>query len=183
MDLKALLVEAKQKVPPVLQVLQTGDETMLDIGGEQSSLVISVILLCFLDPSLWAVCRLLLTCLTDSQERGGARSVEVSAIVSQTAPSWRPCRPNKSPTSDGKTTWLTAPWTFKSFTNRTSSVVLTEVRNICEESGVTYNVRKLRKCFFIAQYFMKVTWLIILDLTFSSSKGSRYKYVFVKPKF
>lgn len=34
MDLKALLVEAKQKVPPVLQVLQTGDETMLDIGGE-----------------------------------------------------------------------------------------------------------------------------------------------------
>lgn len=33
MDLKALLVEAKQKVPPVLQVLQTGDETMLDIGG------------------------------------------------------------------------------------------------------------------------------------------------------
>lgn len=34
MDLKAILVEAKQKVPPVLQVLQTGDETMLDIGGE-----------------------------------------------------------------------------------------------------------------------------------------------------
>lgn len=34
MDLKALLVEAKQKVPPVLQVLQNGDETMLDIGGE-----------------------------------------------------------------------------------------------------------------------------------------------------
>lgn len=34
MDLKALLVEAKQKVPPVLQVLQSGDETMLDIGGE-----------------------------------------------------------------------------------------------------------------------------------------------------
>lgn len=34
MDLKALLVEAKQKVPPVLQVLQTGDETMLNIGGE-----------------------------------------------------------------------------------------------------------------------------------------------------
>uniref|UniRef100_A0A8C6THD2 RNA helicase n=1 Tax=Neogobius melanostomus TaxID=47308 RepID=A0A8C6THD2_9GOBI len=35
MDLKALLVEAKQKVPPVLQVLQMGDETMLDIGGER----------------------------------------------------------------------------------------------------------------------------------------------------
>lgn len=35
MDLKALLVEAKQKVPPVLQVLHTGDETMLDIGGER----------------------------------------------------------------------------------------------------------------------------------------------------
>uniref|UniRef100_H3AYD3 Probable ATP-dependent RNA helicase DDX41 n=1 Tax=Latimeria chalumnae TaxID=7897 RepID=H3AYD3_LATCH len=35
MDLKALLVEAKQKVPPVLQVLQSGDESMLDIGGER----------------------------------------------------------------------------------------------------------------------------------------------------
>uniref|UniRef100_A0A8C2IP21 Probable ATP-dependent RNA helicase DDX41 n=1 Tax=Cyprinus carpio TaxID=7962 RepID=A0A8C2IP21_CYPCA len=35
MDLKALLVEAKQKVPPVLQVLQMGDETMLDIGEER----------------------------------------------------------------------------------------------------------------------------------------------------
>lgn len=39
MDLKALLVEAKQKVPPVLQVLQTGDETMLDIGGELPRLI------------------------------------------------------------------------------------------------------------------------------------------------
>lgn len=35
MDLKALLVEAKQKVPPVLQVLQPGDDTMLDLGGER----------------------------------------------------------------------------------------------------------------------------------------------------
>ncbi|KAF4092505.1 hypothetical protein AMELA_G00021740 [Ameiurus melas] len=35
MDLKALLVEAKQKVPPVLQVLQTGDEAMLDLEGER----------------------------------------------------------------------------------------------------------------------------------------------------
>lgn len=34
MDLKALLLEAKQKVPPVLQVLHPGDESMLDIGGE-----------------------------------------------------------------------------------------------------------------------------------------------------
>lgn len=50
MDLKALLVEAKQKVPPVLQVLQTGDETMLDIGGER--LVLSTILLRSLDRCL-----------------------------------------------------------------------------------------------------------------------------------
>uniref|UniRef100_A0A8B9SJR2 Probable ATP-dependent RNA helicase DDX41 n=1 Tax=Anas platyrhynchos TaxID=8839 RepID=A0A8B9SJR2_ANAPL len=35
MDLKALLLEAKQKVPPVLQVLHCGDETMLEIGGER----------------------------------------------------------------------------------------------------------------------------------------------------
>lgn len=33
MDLKALLVEAKQKDPPVLQVLLTEDEMMMDIGG------------------------------------------------------------------------------------------------------------------------------------------------------
>lgn len=32
MDLKALLMEAKQRVPPVLQVLNSSDETMLDIG-------------------------------------------------------------------------------------------------------------------------------------------------------
>ncbi|XP_020854425.1 putative ATP-dependent RNA helicase DDX41 isoform X2 [Phascolarctos cinereus] len=35
MDLKALLLEAKQKVPPVLQVLHCGDESMLIIGGER----------------------------------------------------------------------------------------------------------------------------------------------------
>uniref|UniRef100_A0A1D5QXK5 RNA helicase n=1 Tax=Macaca mulatta TaxID=9544 RepID=A0A1D5QXK5_MACMU len=35
MDLKALLLEARQKVPPVLQVLHCGDESMLDIGGER----------------------------------------------------------------------------------------------------------------------------------------------------
>ena len=34
MDLKALLLEAKQKVPPVLQVLHCGDESMLEIGGD-----------------------------------------------------------------------------------------------------------------------------------------------------
>lgn len=45
MDLKALLVEAKQKVPPVLQVLQTGDETMLDIGGE--TLTLNLVLISF----------------------------------------------------------------------------------------------------------------------------------------
>lgn len=38
MDLKALLLEAKQKVPPVLQVLHCGDETMLEIGGERARL-------------------------------------------------------------------------------------------------------------------------------------------------
>lgn len=47
MDLKALLVEAKQKVPPVLQVLQTGDETMLDIGGEYLPRPYFMFLVCF----------------------------------------------------------------------------------------------------------------------------------------
>ncbi|PIO37143.1 putative ATP-dependent RNA helicase DDX41, partial [Aquarana catesbeiana] len=35
MDLKALLLEAKQRVPPVLQVLNNSDETMLDISEER----------------------------------------------------------------------------------------------------------------------------------------------------
>lgn len=52
MDLKALLIEAKQKVPPVLQVLQTGDETMLDIGGTNYILVVETSLCSQISPLL-----------------------------------------------------------------------------------------------------------------------------------
>lgn len=108
MDLKALLVEAKQKVPPVLQVLQTGDETMLDIGGEFFK-PIPVPTDANIQPFLTHLI------LVSSQERGAVHSAVVLAIVSQIVPSWRPCRPSRSPTLGGKTTWLIAQWTFKSF--------------------------------------------------------------------
>lgn len=117
MDLKALLVEAKQKVPPVLQVLQTGDETMLDIGGKQvmplgfHALSIKIVL------SFKKFLKTFLTYLPHvvSQENGAVRFVVVLAIVSQTVLSWRPCRPSRSPTSGGKITWLIVQWTSKSF--------------------------------------------------------------------
>lgn len=127
MDLKALLVEAKQKVPPVLQVLQTGDETMLDIGGKLSHLN-SYSLIMFL-VSFWiltascdmteASCILYNPFLTSDssfflQAREDVHSVVVLVIVLQTVPSWRPCRPSRSPTLEGKTTWLIAQWTSKS---------------------------------------------------------------------
>lgn len=138
MDLKALLVEAKQKVPPVLQVLQTGDETMLDIGGESLSCSVMLFiygLLCnHFVFSLKCSSNLIISsqihrsveCLQTLcdlpdfflQERGAVRSVAVWVIVLQTVPSWRPCRPSRSPTSGGKTTWLTAQWTSKGFFNR-----------------------------------------------------------------
>ncbi|XP_037704458.1 probable ATP-dependent RNA helicase DDX41 [Choloepus didactylus] len=35
LDLKALMLEAKQKVPPMLQMLHCGDKSMLDIRGER----------------------------------------------------------------------------------------------------------------------------------------------------
>lgn len=49
------------------------------------------------------------------QERGAAHFAVVWVIVSPTVQSWRPCRPNRSPTSDGKTTWLIVQWTSKVF--------------------------------------------------------------------
>lgn len=63
MDLKALLVEAKQKVPPVLQVLQSGDETMLDIGGESFSREIKIASrLSYSLVSFFSICSLFLFC-------------------------------------------------------------------------------------------------------------------------
>lgn len=169
MDLKALLVEAKQKVPPVLQVLQTGDETMLDIGGESFietsfSDMCSFIISCPINTSHfrllvkvshyliwwshfteitakrpeWAFLTYLI--LVFPQGRGAVHSAAVSAIVLRTVPSWRPCRPSRSPTSGAKTTWLTAQWTFKSFIGSKILRRSTELRNISEETPLLYVV-------------------------------------------
>lgn len=108
MDLKALLVEAKQKVPPVLQVLQNGDETMLDIGGESFYGETKLKMVSHLSHLLFFPFVLII-----SQGREAAHFAVVSVIVSQTVQSWRPCRRNRSPTSDGKTTWLIVQWTSK----------------------------------------------------------------------
>lgn len=50
-----------------------------------------------------------------SQEKGAVHSAVVSVTVLQTVLSWRPCRPSRSPTLGGKTTWLIVQWTSKSF--------------------------------------------------------------------
>ena len=123
MDLKALLVEAKQKVPPVLQVLQTGDETMLDIGGDFTLTCYPVTTLCFIYKcssqhnhfKINSSQFLTYVVVVVSQERGAVHFVVVWVIVSQTVQNWRPCRRSRSQTSGGKTTWLIAQWTFKCF--------------------------------------------------------------------
>lgn len=128
MDLKALLIEAKQKVPPVLQVLQTGDETMLDIGGK-------TVMVNTLFNKYASYCLLLIHWfwpLLSSQGREAAHFAVASAIGSQTVQSWRPCRPSRSPTSDGKTTWLIAQWIFNgSFFKNMSYQCPADVRNFC----------------------------------------------------
>lgn len=131
MDLKALLIEAKQKVPPVLQVLQTGDETMLDIGGASftanlahisfsrpayfSYTAYCIITLCIITCfHMWLYVCLTYFILVFSQGRGAVHFAVVSVIVLQTVLSWRPCKPSRSPTLGGKTTWLIVQWTSKS---------------------------------------------------------------------
>lgn len=44
------------------------------------------------------------------QEREAVHSVVVWVTGSQIVPSWRPCRRNRLPTLDAKTTWPTARW-------------------------------------------------------------------------
>lgn len=116
MDLKALLLEAKQKVPPVLQVLHCGDETMLEIGGERARLRTGNF--CRADGGTRAagsapllVGWLCLTPFFPLQGNAAVLSAAAWAIASPTAPSWRRCRPSKSATSAARTTWHTAPWT------------------------------------------------------------------------
>lgn len=127
MDLKALLLEAKQKVPPVLQVLHCGDETMLDIGGERpwglqagSTCTGTSIAQPCGQPGAAAsgvgetspgMAQLSLTTSLSLQMSGAVPSVVAWAIASLTAPSWKPCRPSKSATSAARTTWPTALWT------------------------------------------------------------------------
>ena len=42
-DLKALLIEAKQKVPPFLAILDSLNEELIDLGGMNVILIIEII--------------------------------------------------------------------------------------------------------------------------------------------
>ena len=42
-DLKALLIEAKQKVPPFLAILDSLNEELMDLGGINVTLIIEVV--------------------------------------------------------------------------------------------------------------------------------------------
>lgn len=46
-DLKALLIEAKQKVPPFLAILDSLNDELMDLGGMNVTLIIEVVY-CFL---------------------------------------------------------------------------------------------------------------------------------------
>lgn len=135
MDLKALLLEAKQKVPPVLQVLHCGDESMLDIGGDckmgnssseggmtrtprnKSTLHMSGWRGLVGRGQVWSMVPGPVTMLIPvplsscPQENVAVPSAGAWAIGSPTAPNSRPCRPSRSATSAARTTWPTAPWT------------------------------------------------------------------------
>lgn len=126
MDLKALLLEAKQKVPPVLQVLHCGDESMLVIGGDcgVGGMTGTPGNKSTLHMSGWGVgwghkvwgtepgpVTMLISISLCPQMNEAVPSAGAWAIGSLTAPNSRPCRPNRSATSAARTTWLTAPWT------------------------------------------------------------------------
>lgn len=130
MDLKALLLEAKQKVPPVLQVLHCGDESMLDIGGDcrargRRPAGWDRHAMKQVHTAHWWMGRGrgtrsgawgLPCCHTDPYFPAPQASVAVPsagawAIGLPTARNSRRCRPSRSATSAARTTWPTAPWT------------------------------------------------------------------------
>lgn len=136
MDLKALLLEAKQKVPPVLQVLHCGDESMLDIGGDTGWETLvqwgrdgntteqvhsapqwpgGLMGAQGLGHRAWphhhADPPPPPTATPFPQESVAVPSVGAWAIGSPTAPNSRLCRRSRLATSAARTTWPTAPWT------------------------------------------------------------------------
>lgn len=49
LDLKHLLLEAKQKIPPVLAVLQSENEGYLDLGGMMSKYALQLLFVIAMD--------------------------------------------------------------------------------------------------------------------------------------
>ena len=95
LDLKHLLIEAKQNVPPFLATLQSETEMYnLELGGKTSFLKY---FLTFSTIHAFFILSFLKTRV--------AVTVAVSVIVSRSAPNWKPKATNKSRLSDAKITY------------------------------------------------------------------------------
>lgn len=97
LDLKHLLMEAKQKVPPFLAALQSENEKYLDLGGKKGC---QKHLKCFLCYAVINFFNLFLF-----QMREVAAIVVVLATGLQTVQNWKPYRTNKRQISAAETIW------------------------------------------------------------------------------
>lgn len=94
LDLKHLLIEAKQKVPPFLAQLQSDNEKYLDLGGNcRSNLFV------FLNYSVGKYFSVIL------QTRKDVVIVEVWVTELPTVLNWRQCRINKYPILADEIIW------------------------------------------------------------------------------
>lgn len=113
LDLKHLLREAKQKIPPFLANMQSENEKYLDIGGKLSWQLTKKYVILIGRISRVVILDLLVVMMVSFgmcllQARLAAPTVEDWDIVSQTVPNWRQSRQNRRRTSVAVTTWPTA---------------------------------------------------------------------------
>lgn len=113
LDLKHLLREAKQKIPPFLANMQSENEKYLDIGGKLSWQLTKKYVILIDRISRVVILDLLVVMMVSFgmcllQARLVAPTVEDWDIVSQTVPNWRQSRQNRRRISVAVTTWPTA---------------------------------------------------------------------------
>ena len=123
LDLKHLLMEAKQKVPQFLASMQADSEIYLDVGGQCVCFVCVCVRVCVICVCACGLCVCACTCVSQHcevvggaivtgvypcfQEKWGALTVVVWVTASPTVPSWKPSRQSRQPTSADEITWHT----------------------------------------------------------------------------
>lgn len=126
LDLKHLLREAKQKIPPFLANMQSENEKYLDIGGKLSWQLTKKYVILIGRISRVVILDLLVVMMVSFgmcllQARLAAPTVEAWDIVSQTVPNWRQSRQNRRRISVAVTTWPTAVRTTEWISRRCGS--------------------------------------------------------------